>query len=178
MQYLYKEFALKGRGVSDEDYKETVEKIAKADYSGIFDNLIFGTADYLPYLQNAAEILGLTIKKENTGKAHESYLGVILNENKITDCMPGSLAEQVGLSVGDELISINQIIPQNDWEQWFNYFIDDEISLQVKKYTGELREINFKLDKSTIFINKYTIEENPTKTDKQKANFDFWSGNC
>jgi predicted metalloprotease with PDZ domain len=178
MQYLYKEFALKGRGVSDEDYKETVEKIAKADYSGIFDNLIFGTADYLPYLQNAAEILGLIIKKENTGKAHESYLGIIINENKITDCMPGSLAEQVGLSVGDELISINQIIPQNDWEQWFNYFIDDEISLQVKKYTGELREINFKLDKSTIFINKYTIEENPTKTDKQKANFDFWSGNC
>ena len=92
--------------------------------------------------------------------------------------MPGSLAENKGLTVGDELVSINNIMPQNDWEQWFNYFKDDEIILLVKKYTGELREIRLKLDKSTIFINKYTIEENVTKTNKQIANFDFWSANC
>ena len=71
MRYLYAEFALKGKGYSDTDYKGVVEHFANKSYDEIFNNYINRAADYEPMLKEAMDYIGCELIKCSSHKFNE-----------------------------------------------------------------------------------------------------------
>ncbi|HRP60222.1 MAG TPA: PDZ domain-containing protein [Vicingus sp.] len=175
MKMLYNEFAKKGKGVSDEDYKKVVEKVAEKPFDNIYKKLIHGKADFTPLLKSSLNYIGCELKIEATKNYNESYLGFKTRyENGkclIDTIFPNSAAEQQGLSVNDEAIAINGIKITNDLEQWSNYFKTDTQTFTVKKELGLVEQKTLKGNK-TIYFKQYTI----VIANNKSKNFGYWKG--
>lgn len=175
MKTLYNEFAKKGKGVSDEDYKKVVEKVAEKPFDNIYKKLIHGKADFTPLLKSSLNYIGCELKIEATKNYNESYLGFKTRyENGkclIDTIFPNSAAEQQGLSVNDEAIAINGIKITNDLEQWSNYFKTDTQTFTVKKELGLVEQKTLKGNK-TIYFKQYTI----VIANNKSKNFGYWKG--
>jgi predicted metalloprotease with PDZ domain len=173
MKTLYNEFAKKGKGVSDADYKATVEKIAGKSFDPIYKKLIHGKADFTPLLKSSLNYIGSDLTITACKNYNESYLGFKTRyENGkclIDTVFPNSIAEKQGLSVNDEILAINGIRIVNDFEQWSNYFNTDNQTLTIKKELGLVEQKALKGSKS-IYFKQYSIA-NPTPKNK---NFGFW----
>ena len=159
---LYTDFAKKGKGVSDSDYKATVEKIAGKSFGNIYKNFIHDKKDFTPALKESLNYLGCDLKIEPSKYFNEAYLGFkIRYENSkclIDIIFPNSIAELQGLSVNDEIISINGYKIVNDLEQWSNYFNKDEQFLIVKKELGLTEPVTLKSGKE-IYFKSYALTE-------------------
>ncbi len=146
MKSLYEEYALKGNGVADQDYKNVVSTIANCSYDDIYKNLIHGKVDYTPYLQKALSYIGLDLKITPSKNYHEYALGMKVraeNGNCLVDNIyPNSVAEELGLSINDEIVAINGNKITDDFAQWCNYFKNDQIGLSIKRELGSI----YKLD--------------------------------
>ena len=160
MKTLYTDFAKKGKGVSDEDYKHTVEKIAGKSFDKIYTNFIHDKKDFTPVLKESLNYIGCDLKIEPSKNFNEAYLGfkVRYENNKclIDIIFPNSIAELQGLSINDEIISINGYKIVNDLEQWSNYFNKDEQFFIVKKELGLTEPISLKSGKQICF-KTYTV---------------------
>ncbi|MDF1673503.1 MAG: PDZ domain-containing protein [Vicingaceae bacterium] len=156
MQKLYNDYALQGKGVSDTDYKNIVEEIAGTDYNEIYSNLIHGNKDYTPLLKEALTYIGCKLEIKPSVNYHEASLGFKVHiENGATivdNIYPNSIAENLGLSVNDEIIAINGIKMNQDIEHWGNYFCKDDIALSIKRELGTIYKLVFEsTDKSEGF---------------------------
>lgn len=155
MKILYTEFAQKNKGVSDEDYKKTVEQVAGKKFDKIYTNLIHDKKDFTPFLKDSLKYLGLELTITPTKNFNETYLGYkVRYENGkclVDSIFNNSIAEQQGLSVNDEIISINGYKVINDLELWSNYFGNDEHFLIVKKELGLTEPITLKAGKQSYF---------------------------
>lgn len=173
MKMLYTDFAKKGKGVSDMDYKTTVEKIAGKSFDNIYKNLIHDKKDFTPLLKDSLDYLGFSLTITSTKNFNESYLGFkVRYENGkclIDNIYPNSVAELQGLTINDEVISINGYKIANDLELWSNYLNKDEQFLIVKKELGLTEPVTLKSGKE-LFFKTYSIS-NPKTTDK---NFVAW----
>jgi len=178
MVYLYNEFAKKGKGVSDNDYKDVVEKIAGISYDQIYQNFIHGTTDYTQQLKEALNYIGCDLKVEPTPNYNETAYGFKTRyENgvcKLDNIYPNSIAEQQGLSINDEIISINGIKIINDCELWANYFKNDDLTLLIKKELDKVESITLKASTELYFTN-YNIVKTSNLTDDISQNFKVWS---
>ena len=64
---------------------------------------------------------------------------------KISGVVEGSIAEELELAEGDELLAIDGVVPQDMID--YNYLCKDEIiTLEIKKANGELEEIELEKD--------------------------------
>lgn len=175
MKTLYNEFAKKGKGVSDADYKAIVEKIAGKSFDPIYKKLIHGKADFTPLLKSSLNYIGSDLTITACKNYNESYLGFKTRyENGkclIDTVFPNSIAEKQGLSINDEILAINGIKITNDLEQWSNYFNTDNQNLTVKKELGLVEQKALKGSKS-IYFKQYNIAS-PSPKNK---NFGFWKG--
>lgn len=173
MKILYNDFAKKGLGVSDEDYKKTVEKVAGKTYNDIYNNFIHGAKDYTSSLKKALNYIGCDLLVTPSNIYHESHLGFkFRNENglcKVDNIFPSSLAEEKGLSINDEIIAINGIKINSDLELWSNYFKDEEIALSVKRELGCITKISFAKQKKNKGFLDYKIVKQ-----KETAGFKSW----
>lgn len=175
MKLLYTHFAQKEKGVSDADYKAMVEKIAGKSYATIYTNLIHGTANFTPYLEEALAYIGCALKVTPTPNFNEAYLGFMVryeNNNCYVDTIyPNSVAEKAGLSVNDEVIAINNCKITNDLEHWSNYFGEEKQTLLIKRALGKIEQLTLNPTKPLCY-KKYTIEK---INSKNKANFNYWA---
>ena len=109
MQVLYNDFyKKKGRGFTHDEFISVCSKIAERDLQSFFDTVIFSikAIDY-----NAVfSPFGLTLKDENAAK-NECWSGVISTHSggktTINNLYASSPAVEAGLSVNDEIISVN-----------------------------------------------------------------------
>ncbi|MEI7670147.1 MAG: M61 family peptidase, partial [Pseudomonadota bacterium] len=94
MRYLYTDFALKGKGYSDQDYKTAVEKYAGTSFDDIFNNYINKAVDYEPMLREAMQYIGCELTIHPVSKFNEHALGIKVNEVnghcKVTHIYPAS----------------------------------------------------------------------------------------
>lgn len=173
MKILYNDFAKKGLGVSDEDYKKTVEKVAGKTYNDIYNNFIHGAKDYTSSLKKALNYIGCDLSVTPSKIYHESHLGFkVRYENglcKVDNIFPSSLAEEKGLSLNDEIIATNGIKINSDLELWSNYFKDEEIALSVKRELGSITKISFANQKKNLGFLDYKIVKQ-----KETAGFKSW----
>ncbi|MDT8412554.1 MAG: PDZ domain-containing protein [Vicingaceae bacterium] len=174
MKILYTDFAKKGKGVSDVDYKTVVEKVAGASYDKIYTALIHGVKDFTPWIKDAAKYIGCELKITPSNKYNEAKFGFkVRYENNsciVDNVAPQSVAEKLGLAVGDEILAINNIKLANDLEQWSNYFGDDKQTITIKRALGKIEAIDLKLDKK-IYFNNYEL----LKQNEKAPNFKEWS---
>lgn len=174
MKILYTDFAKKGKGVGDVDYKAVVEKVAGSSYDKIYTELIHGTKDFTSWLKEAMNYIGCELKITPSDSYNEAKFGFkVRYENNsciIDNIAPNAIAEQLGLAVGDEILAINNIKLVNNLEQWSNYFGDEKQTITIKRALGKIELINLKPAEAKYF-NKYQL----LKQREKDANFNEWS---
>lgn len=173
MRKLYKDYAIKGVGISDEIYKSVVEEIAGASFNDIYNDFLHGKSDYTPYLINALDYIGCKLEIKACVNYNEAVLGFkvrIENNNTIVDNIyPNSMSENLGLSINDEIIAINGIKLNQDIEHWCNYFKSSEIALSVKRELGDIFKITFTITENSQGFKDYKIVK-----DNDNDNYKKW----
>jgi len=182
MRFLYDEFASKGKGYSDQDYKSVVEHFSGASFDDIFNNYINGTQNYEPLLKEALDMIGCDIVFKQTLKFHEHALGLKVADVggvcKVVGVYPGSVADSAGIGVNDEIVSVNTIQVKSDasgtnFTEWCSYFSRDEIQIDFAS-NGIIKRANLKAQ-SGAYYKIAVVEKKTTATDFQKKNFELWS---
>ncbi len=173
MKTLYNDFAKQGKGVSDTDYKSVIEQVAGTSYDEIYTNFLHGNVDYTSSLKEALNYIGCDIEIQPSKNYNEAHLGFKVkyeNNNCLIDSIfPNSIAEENGLAINDELISINNIKINNDLVEWSTYFNNDEIILSVKRELGIIEGIKL-IPTEDVYFKVYTITK-----EQESENFEIWS---
>lgn len=173
MKILYQDYAKKGKGVSDSDYKQVIEKVAGKSYNDIYNNFLHGTTDYTEKLTEGINYIGCELKIEPSKKYNEAYLGFTIryenNKCIVDNIYPNSIAEDKGLAINDELIAVNGIKITNNLSQWSDYFKFEEIAFSVKRELGVIDKIKLK-ETESVYFKTYTLEKKD-----ESHNFKAWS---
>jgi predicted metalloprotease with PDZ domain len=116
---MYQRFGKKAKGYTAADYQNIAEKVAGTSLSQIFDKLVNGTEDFLPFIEASFKTLGLklTLGYGNSPE-HTWGLQVSPTDNTIVHHVwPDSPADEAGFSRGDKLIGIDGISADAWWRQ-------------------------------------------------------------
>ena len=175
MRVLYFDYALKGKGVSEEDFKEVLIQISGVSFDDFFNDFIHGTQPYESILAECLDYLGL----ELLHRPHASYaagklgLKVIPGTLTVASTYIGSPSEMAGIMLNDEVLAVNGILCQGELDKWLNYFDSKPKIITVirsgKLVTCTLPELN------RNFYFEYYIQAITTKPTKLQVNaLDKW----
>ncbi|MES2568354.1 MAG: M61 family peptidase [Bacteroidota bacterium] len=132
---LYHEFGKKNKGYSEKDIVDICEKVSGTSLKTFFDQYIYGTEDFEIPLLDCFSYLNIGLVKTSSALICESIYGFKTldfgNNRKVSLIAPYSPAWEAGLSVGDEILSVNNFTLKNDFNDWMNYYRDEEIELTV-----------------------------------------------
>jgi len=184
MRYLYSEFALKGKGYSDIDYKSVVEHFAGVSFDNIFANFINKPADYTLILSEALEYIGCELEISPASKYHEHALGIKVNEVgglcKVTSVFLDSVADKAGIAVNDDIMSINNMQIKTDasgtnFTEWCNYYGNSKLSINIATM-GVVKKVKLS-PQENMFYKTVKMVKKKSPSDTQKNNFEIWSNN-
>jgi len=175
LRVFYDNYYKKGKGISEADYKSEVELFAGKEMSDFFSDYIHGAKEYTTQLERAMEYVGLEMKRNPSPVFYEAYFGVKMLENKVMMVFPGSPAEKGGVSVNDEIVSINGYKINADLSEWLDYFKDATISLGAFDQNGSAKRIVANLTDEFYFTN-YEVSWKTELTAKQEENRKAWRG--
>tara|TARA_B100001250_G_scaffold137918_1_gene117994 strand:- start:6542 stop:8248 length:1707 start_codon:yes stop_codon:yes gene_type:complete len=176
MKELYENFALLGKGYSEDDFRNICVKFGGLKVAEIFEDHIYGTEDYIPTLKTSLEVVGLELKEKKNPNLTAQYFGFIaIKENGkfiIKKVEPKSETDKNKIAPEDEITKINGKEIQ---EKISDILKDckDEASFTIKK----------KFSEKTISLsigNYYKLLELIRKenaTDKQLSLRKVWCNN-
>lgn len=182
MRFLYNEFALKGKGYSDIDYKGVVEFFANTSFDNIFNNFINKAADYSPILQEAMEYIGCELSIVSSSKFHEHALGLKVHEVngacKVLAVYPDSVADNAGIAVNDDIITINNMPVKPDssgtnFSEWCSYFGNVPLNITINS-NGISKQITL-IPLPNSYYKIVSIQKLSSPNENQKGNFGVWS---
>jgi predicted metalloprotease with PDZ domain len=179
MHTLYQQYFKKGLGYDYQTIIDLVNQYASSNSQAIFDAIVTGKQNYLPYLQHAFAYLGLSLQINPSEQLYERYLGIKLietpTESRIAALAENALGLNEGLAINDQIIGINQLAVNGDASQWLNYFIakDYDLSL-VLKNGGNTKQIQLVSIKNG-FTNHYNRHKIIVLSDKINQNFKIWA---
>ena len=111
MKELYDNYALKGKGYSEDDFKDICVKYGGLAIIEIFENHIYGVIDYIPTLKKSLQIVGLHLKEKLNPNISAQYFGFIASKENgkhiIKKVEPNSIADKNKIGPEDEIIEIN-----------------------------------------------------------------------
>jgi len=161
MQSIYKTYHVdQNRGFTEAEFKAELEKFTESDLTEFFERFIHGTE--IPDYEKVFSQVGL---KANRQDVKEVRFGARLGGTTVRGVDRGSAAESIGLSVGDEVIAIdNYRIDGGSYGEMLSKFgLNDTFELLISRdnilYTlkGKMSEITtplFMLELDTDFANK------------------------
>jgi predicted metalloprotease with PDZ domain len=177
MKRLNFNYALKGKGVSEADYKSELEAICGHSFEAFFDNYVNGTTPYEDILSEALEYLGLELYSAPSSSYAAAYMGmkVIQNGNSalVAAMYPGGPAQLSGLMLNDELLGINGFAFNGDMEKWCAYFDKNDKVFTVKR-SGHLLEIKLPESQGNFYM-EYAIRYVVAPNARQRKAFEAWS---
>jgi predicted metalloprotease with PDZ domain len=113
MKELYKDFALKEKGYSEDDFRNICVKFGGLKVAEIFENHIYGTEDYIPTLKTALEVAGLELKEKTNPNLSAQYFGfaAVKEDGKIIikKVEPNSVTDKNGIAPEDEITKVNGV---------------------------------------------------------------------
>lgn len=177
MLMLFNDFALKGRGYTDADYMAAVNHVSGTSQDIFFSDYIFGTGDFLPMLQRCLDFAGCTIKIVPSTSVAESVFGMkcIQEQNavRVTNIYPHSPAFMAALERDDEIVAVNEIKVENNFEDLLSYFSGEKIVLTVFTSQKKLRDVLIETDGKNYYA-RYKMEKQKEVTSGQKQFFSHW----
>jgi len=177
MKRLYFNFALEGKGVSEEDYKAAVYELAGEEMNTVFDDYFYGTRPFEGLLTDAFETIGLEMVHKPSPKYSHGRCGFktlpMGNHHVVKAIYPGSPADLGGLMLEDEIIAVNAFALNGELDKWLQYADDTTKTLTVIR-AGKLVELTFPEVQRNFYL-EYGIRpmENPTAA--QKKALEHWS---
>ena len=151
-----------------------VEKIAGKRLNSFFKRYVNGTEDYFPPLKAALDYIGLEVTIGFRENFHESYLGFICDENdKVLMVYPGSPADEAGLSVEDQIRTVNGIEAKAKIAEWIKYFGDEQIELGLISKYGEDCAVQMQAT-DEIFYANYKVLRKEKASKQQEERFKKW----
>ncbi|MFM7683532.1 MAG: M61 family metallopeptidase [Bacteroidota bacterium] len=176
MKRLYFDFAQKGKGYTEADYRSLLESVSGVSFEDYFSNYINGTQLYDSLINESLEYLGLELIQKPSTSFAESKLGFkYLHKGKtvvIQSIFPGSPAENGGLSIGDEIITVNGNQLNSDLDKWLKYFENKDIKLSIYR-EAKLNEITLTTNNIT-FYPKFEVKQKQTFLESQIVNLKSW----
>ncbi len=176
MKRLYFNFALKNKGVSEQDYQRMIEVVAEESFQSFFDDYYNGTRAYEGLIMDSLESLGYDLHHEPSKKYAEGRLGfksVAKGENEVVTALyPSGPADLARLIIGDEIIAVNDFTCQGAMDKWLNYFDDDVKTVTVLR-GGKLMNFTFP-EVMRNFYMTYSIIENDQAIKEQKRTRLYW----
>lgn len=171
---LYQEFGKKNKGYSEKDIIDLCEKMAGRSLKTFFDQYVYGTDDFQKPLVDCFSYLGIELNQTPGTLICESVYGFKTidfgNNRKVSMIAPYSPAWKAGLSIGDEILSVNGYTLKNDFNDWMNYFKDEDIEITVSS-NQSLKQI--KLIKSSKSISYFDVFKLKQK-DEVSTIFSTW----
>jgi predicted metalloprotease with PDZ domain len=176
MRHLYVSFALKGKGVSEDDYQSTVENVAGESFQEFFDDYINDCKPYESIITDALDYLGMELNHVPSESYAEGRLGMKVVKSgktyKIASIYPGGPAETASLSLKDEIIAVNGYACNGELDKWLVYFDDDVKTITVNR-AGKLMEFTFP-EVNRNFYMTYTVGKIKKPNGNQLAAFGAW----
>ncbi|MCH2225070.1 MAG: PDZ domain-containing protein [Crocinitomicaceae bacterium] len=176
MKRLYFNFALQGKGVSEKDYKQTLESVSGISFENFFDDYINGTRPYESIITQSFEYLGLELSHEPSNKYSEGQLGfrtVRSGDNFIIKSMyPGGPAETAKLMLEDEIIAVNGFKCAGELDKWLSYFDDNTKTVTIIR-GGVLKDLTFP-EVMRPFYMRYSISKVDNPDGAQKKAYKAW----
>lgn len=171
---LYNNFGKKQKGYSEKDLIAISEQMAGTSLKEFFDNYVYGTKDFEVPLQECFTYLDIEFIKSPSHLISESNYGFKTidfgNNRKVSLIAPESPSWEAGLSIGDEIISVNGYTLKNDFNDWMNYFKDHDIELTVSS-NQQLKTI--KLVKNSTSTSYFDVIKLKQKA-KLSTHFSNW----
>ena len=165
MKELYKEFALKSRGYSENDFQNICVKYGGEKVKEIFKNHIYGTNNYVPSLETALDLVGLQLKEKKNANLSAQYFGfVAIKENErliIKKVEPDSEADQNEIAVEDEITEINGIKIKNNFSDTLKE-CKNKVTFKIKKKFSE-KEITLTIGNYYKLLEMIKIEDSSKK---------------
>ncbi|MCD6019773.1 MAG: hypothetical protein K0S53_2894 [Bacteroidetes bacterium] len=171
---LYNEFGKKNKGYSEKDIIDLCEKMSGASLKTFFEKYVYGTEDFQKPLSECFSYLDIELQQTPSALICESVYGFKTvdfgNNRKVSLIAPYSPAWKAGLSVGDEILSVNGYTLKNDFNDWINYFTEDEITLTVSS-NQNLKQIKLiKPSKSVSYFDVFKLKQK----DEVSTVFSIW----
>jgi predicted metalloprotease with PDZ domain len=111
MKELYEDFALKGKGYSEDDFRNICVKFGGLKVAEICENHIYGTEDYIPSLKTALEVVGIELQEKKNTNLSAQYFGFVAVKEDgkviIKKVEPNSVTDKNGIAPEDEITKIN-----------------------------------------------------------------------
>jgi predicted metalloprotease with PDZ domain len=140
MKELYTDFALQGKGYSEDDFRNICVKFGGLKVAQIFEDHIYGTEDYIPTLKTALDVVGLELKEKKNPNLSAQYFGfVAVKENEktiIKKVDPNSIADKNGIGPEDEITKINGKKIEGKFSEILKE-CQDEVSFTINKKFSE-----------------------------------------
>lgn len=178
MKRLWKEFAQKGKGYTEAEYKKLVEEEAGADFSYYWNNFFYKANSYEPPLREALETIGCELVFVPSNRPHEHLYGFKVSEpnglTKVTEIYYDSPAEKCGLAVGDEIIAVNEMQLKADLAEWLRYFDQPKNELLVAS-GGKIKKLVLEADGNAWFSLPKVLRKGKSAPEQQAA-WERWSG--
>ena len=111
MTKLYREYACKGKGLSEEDYIHELIAFGAEKALAIVENHLYGTQDFRVSLDEALALVGLQIDEQENSNVLASKLGVkgLIQKDgfHIKQVQVDSVADQSKIAEGDVILTID-----------------------------------------------------------------------
>lgn len=137
MKQMYYHPDIVENGYQESTYRELLENVSSISFKELFDNYINGIHSYEGILNEALDYFGLELSRTPSPSYSESVLGIkTIQKNKktiIIDISPGCPADMSGMTLGDEIIAVNNTIINNNLDKWLTYYDGTTHCLQISR---------------------------------------------
>ena len=176
MKRLYFDFYLKGKGVSEEDYKAVLENVSGISFDSFFNDFIHGNRPYESILTEAFEYIGLELHHRPSQFYSHGRLGFKTvpqgNSFIVKVIYPGSPANLGGLMLEDEIIAINGYSCLGELDKWLKYFDNDLKHITLLR-AGRVIQVTLpEVDRN--FYMEYEVKKLDKMNTPQIKAFDSW----
>jgi predicted metalloprotease with PDZ domain len=159
MSRLYFDYALKGKGLSEEDYLAELKNISGLDFGPFFKEFVHGTNPYEAIITESLDYLGLELFHRPSKSYSAGRLGfkaMPMNGNFVVSALyPSGPADLGGLMQGDEIMAVNGYLCAGELDKWLNYFDNDAKRLTILR-AGRVMEMTLP-EVNRNFYSEYSV---------------------
>jgi len=177
MKRLYFDFAMQGKGITEEDYLSTLEHVSGISFKSFFKEFVHGTQPYESILTESLDYLGLELFQKPSALYSEGRLGMKLapigKSFQVVAMFSGGPADLGGMRIGDEIIGVNGFVLNNDIESWFSYF-EKEIKEITFVREGRIKTVTLP-EVQSFFYHTFSVKLVDNRNTAQEKALKLWS---